>query len=197
MANWIGKLWEEKPKRYSRAVLETIALIAYRQPITRGDIEQIRGVAVSSDIVKGLLERDWIKVVGHRDVPGRPAMYATTKEFLDYFNLKSLEQLPTLAEIKDLDSLNSELNLEDSFPPIKASLELTEDDLSEESVNKKVQEEHVVARASEDADSFDEELDDDYNDDDIDDLVSNDDIDDSASDEGNVEDESEESSKID
>lgn len=110
-APWVGRLWEEKPQRYSRALLETLALIAYRQPITRGEIEEIRGVAVSSQIIKTLSERQWVKVIGHKDVPGRPSMYATTKEFLDYFNLSSLEQLPTLAELRDLDSLNSELDL--------------------------------------------------------------------------------------
>src|SRR5690606_10035661 len=95
MAPWVSRLWEERPQRYSRALLETLALIAYRQPITRGDIEEIRGVAVSSNIVKTLLEREWIRVVGHKDVPGRPAMYATTRKFLDYFNLKNLDDLPS------------------------------------------------------------------------------------------------------
>lgn len=109
-AHWVGRLWEEKPQRYSRALLETLALIAYRQPITRGDIESIRGVAVSSNIIKTLSEREWVKVVGHRDVPGRPALYATTKEFLDYFNLKSLDELPSLKEIKDLDKLGDQLD---------------------------------------------------------------------------------------
>jgi len=112
VAPWIARLWEEKPQRYSRALLETLALIAYRQPITRGDIEDIRGVAVASNIIKTLLERDWVRVVGHKDVPGRPALYATTRKFLDYFNLKNLDDLPTLAEIRDLDSLNAELALE-------------------------------------------------------------------------------------
>ena len=112
VAPWIARLWEEKPQRYSRALLETLALIAYRQPITRGDIEDIRGVAVASNIIKTLLERDWVRVVGHKDVPGRPALYATTRRFLDYFNLKNLDDLPTLAEIRDLDSLNAELALE-------------------------------------------------------------------------------------
>lgn len=112
VATWVGRLWDEKPQRYSRALLETLALVAYRQPITRGDIEDIRGVAVSSNIIKTLLEREWVRVVGHKDVPGRPAMYATTRRFLDYFNLKNLEDLPTLAEIKDLDSMNGELALE-------------------------------------------------------------------------------------
>ena len=108
-ANWVSKLWEEKPARYSRATLETLALIAYRQPITRGEIEEIRGVSVSSQIIKTLQEREWVKVVGHRDVPGKPALYATTKEFLDYFNLQSLQDLPPLAELRDIDSINAEL----------------------------------------------------------------------------------------
>lgn len=112
VAPWIARLWDEKPQRYSRALLETLALIAYRQPITRGDIEDIRGVAVASNIIKTLLEREWVRVVGHKDVPGRPAMYATTRRFLDYFNLQNLDDLPSLAEIRDLDSMNTELALE-------------------------------------------------------------------------------------
>ncbi|WP_341937016.1 SMC-Scp complex subunit ScpB [Marinimicrobium sp. C2-29] len=112
-APWINRLWEEKPQKYSRAVLETLALVAYRQPITRGDIEEIRGVAVSSHIIKSLTEREWVKVVGHRDVPGRPALYATTRHFLDYFNLKSLEELPSLGEIRDLNEINKALDLND------------------------------------------------------------------------------------
>lgn len=110
-AQWASKLWEERPARYSRATLETLALIAYRQPITRGEIEEVRGVSVSSQIIKSLMERDWIKVVGHRDVPGKPALYATTREFLDYFNLKSLDGLPSLAELRDIDAINAELEL--------------------------------------------------------------------------------------
>ncbi|TLX56563.1 SMC-Scp complex subunit ScpB [Stutzerimonas nosocomialis] len=102
-APWVGRLWEERPQRYSRALLETLALIAYRQPITRGEIEDIRGVAVNSQIVKTLLEREWVRVVGHRDVPGRPAMFATTKAFLDHFNLKSLDQLPPLAVLREME----------------------------------------------------------------------------------------------
>ena len=109
LAPWVARLWQERPQKYSRALLETLALVAYRQPITRGEIEEIRGVAVSSNIIKTLHEREWIRVVGHRDVPGRPAMYATTRQFLDYFNLKSLDQLPALAEIRDLETLNAEL----------------------------------------------------------------------------------------
>jgi len=110
-AEWVSRLWEEKPPRYSRALLETLALIAYRQPITRGEIEDVRGVTVSTNIIKTLLERDWVKVVGHRDVPGKPAMYATTKQFLDYFDLKSLSEMPTLAEIRDIDNINAQLDL--------------------------------------------------------------------------------------
>ena len=114
LAPWVNRLWEEKPQKYSRALLETLALIAYRQPITRGDIEEIRGVAVSSHIIKTLLERDWVKVVGHRDVPGRPSLFATTRQFLDYFNLKNLDELPSLSEIRDLDELNPVLDLGES-----------------------------------------------------------------------------------
>lgn len=106
---WVSRLWDEKPSRYSRALLETLALIAYRQPITRSEIEEIRGVSVSSHIVKTLIEREWIRVAGHRDVPGRPALFATTREFLDNFNLKSLAELPSLSEIRDLDKINEEL----------------------------------------------------------------------------------------
>lgn len=109
---WVSRLWTEKAPRYSRALMETLALIAYRQPITRGEIEEVRGVTVSSDMIKSLLERDWIRVVGHRDVPGRPALYATTHDFLDYFDLKSLDELPTLSEIRDLDKMNEELQLD-------------------------------------------------------------------------------------
>lgn len=112
-STWVGRLWEERPARYTRALLETMSLIAYRQPITRGEIEEVRGVSVSSNIIKTLLERDWVKVLGHKDVPGKPSLYGTTKEFLDYFNLKSLDELPTLAEIKDLDSIHPELALDD------------------------------------------------------------------------------------
>lgn len=106
---WVSRLWEQKPPRYSRALMETLALIAYRQPITRGEIEDIRGVSVSSNIIKTLQEREWVKSLGHKDVPGKPNLYGTTREFLDYFNLKSLNQLPTLAEIRDLDQYHPEL----------------------------------------------------------------------------------------
>lgn len=104
-AAWVGRLWEEKPQRYSRALLETLALIAYRQPITRGEIEDIRGVAVNSQIIKTLQEREWVRIVGYKDVPGKPAMLATTKAFLDYFNLKSLEELPALSSIRSVEDL--------------------------------------------------------------------------------------------
>ena len=111
MAHQLDKLWDERPPRYSRALLETMAIIAYRQPVTRGEIEDIRGVAVSTNIVRTLLERNWIKVVGHRDVPGKPAMFGTTKEFLDYFGLKKLDDLPPLSELKDFENLNIQLDL--------------------------------------------------------------------------------------
>jgi len=118
---WVSKLWIEKPQHYSRALLETLSLIAYRQPVTRADIEDVRGVSVSTSIVRTLLEREWVRVVGHRDVPGRPALYATTRQFLDYFNLKSLDQLPSLSEIKDVSKLEPQLdfkngNIESSEP---------------------------------------------------------------------------------
>ena len=109
VAKWVNRLWIERPPRYTRALLETLAIMAYRQPITRGEIESIRGVSVSSSVIKTLLEREWVKVAGHRDVPGRPAVYATTKHFLDYFNLKGLSELPTLAELRDLDAIAGDL----------------------------------------------------------------------------------------
>lgn len=112
MQTWVSRLWEEKPARYSRALLETLALIAYRQPVTRGEIEEVRGVSVSTTIIKTLLEREWVHVVGHREVPGRPAMYGTTKKFLDYFSLKSLNELPSLAELRDLNEIGRELELD-------------------------------------------------------------------------------------
>jgi segregation and condensation protein B len=111
MADQLQKLWEERPPRYSRALFETLALIAYRQPITRGEIEEIRGVSVSANIIRSLAERDWVRVVGHRDVPGRPEMIATTKSFLDYFGLRKLEDLPPLADLSDWESLRVQLNL--------------------------------------------------------------------------------------
>jgi segregation and condensation protein B len=110
---WVVRLWEQKPPRYSRALLETLALIAYRQPITRGEIEDIRGVSVSTNMINTLQERDWVKSLGHKDVPGRPTLYGTTSGFLDYFNLKSLNELPTLAEIRDIDQFNPEFSFDE------------------------------------------------------------------------------------
>jgi segregation and condensation protein B len=133
LSEWVAKLWEERPPRYTRALLETLALVAYRQPITRGDIEEIRGVGVSSNIIRTLLDREWIRVVGHRDVPGRPAMFATTKQFLDYFNLKSLQELPPLSEIKDLAESDPEFDLEDDLAT-QNILELPEEVVDENSI---------------------------------------------------------------
>lgn len=127
LAEWVARLWEEKPARYSRAVLETMALIAYRQPITRSEIEDVRGVSVSSHIVKSLLEREWIRVIGHRDVPGKPALFGTTKNFLDYFGLKNLSDLPPLAELRNIDSIERELDFGD-----KETLEQGEEQTSNE-----------------------------------------------------------------
>ena len=129
MADQLQKLWEERPPRYSRALFETLALVAYRQPVTRGEIEEIRGVSVSSNIVRSLLERDWVRVVGHRDVPGRPEMFGTTRTFLDYFGLKKLDDLPPLADLSDWESLRVQLNLpeveedsSDDAPPAATDL---------------------------------------------------------------------------
>lgn len=124
----LSRLWQERPSRYSRALLETLALIAYRQPITRGEIEDVRGVSVSSNIMRTLMERGWVRIVGHRDVPGRPGIYATTREFLDYFGLKSLDQLPPLAEVRDLESIGVELDLELADLPVLAAEQLAEAD---------------------------------------------------------------------
>ena len=110
-ASWISRLAEERPVRYSRALLETLAIIAYRQPVTRGDIENIRGVSVSTDIIKTLIGREWIRQVGVRNVPGRPALYGSTREFLEHFNLKNLEELPPLSALRDLDVISNDLNL--------------------------------------------------------------------------------------
>ena len=115
---WISRLWTERKTRYTRATLETLALIAYRQPITRGEIEQVRGVAVSSNIIQALEEREWIRVVGHRDVPGKPALFGTTKGFLDYFGLKRLDELPPLSELKDLGELEPQLALDRDAPAV-------------------------------------------------------------------------------
>ena len=119
---FVSRLWTERQSRYSRALLETLALIAYRQPITRAEIEQIRGVAVSTNIVRTLEERDWVRVVGYRDLPGKPALFGTTRQFLDYFNLKSLDELPPLAEIRDIEDLDPQLSLDRNDQAIAAVL---------------------------------------------------------------------------
>ncbi len=140
-SSWVAKLFEERPARYSRATLETLALIAYRQPITRAEIEEVRGVSVSSQIIKTMIERDWIRVVGHRDVPGKPALFATTKGFLDYFNLKSLTELPALAELRDIDAINAELDLQiPAVTPVPAVSATANDDV-ESDVNLSLSEE--------------------------------------------------------
>lgn len=125
LSPWISRLWEERPARYSRAMLETLAIIAYRQPVTRAEIEEIRGVSVGTPIVRTLQERDWIRIVGHRDVPGRPAMYGTTRQFLDYFNLKNLSELPTLLELRNLDDIHPELDLRFTSEAAKVDSEQT------------------------------------------------------------------------
>lgn len=140
MVEWVARLWDERPQRYSRAVLETLALVAYRQPITRAEIEEVRGVAVSTNVIKTLLERDWVRVVGHRDVPGRPALYATTKEFLDYFNLKGLNELPSLMELRDIEAIDAEIAMSlpglavegEAHAPRQAELAQMQEDLAAE-----------------------------------------------------------------
>jgi segregation and condensation protein B len=131
MAERLSKLWEERPPRYSRALFETLALIAYRQPITRGEIEEVRGVSVSPNIVRTLLDRDWVRVVGHRDVPGRPEMFGTTRTFLDYFGLKKLDDLPALADLSDWESLRVQLNLPDVEDTSETDVELEAEALAE------------------------------------------------------------------
>jgi|TARA_B110000503_G_C7139246_1_gene410191 segregation and condensation protein B len=125
---WVNRLWEEKPKKYSRAFLETLSLIVYKQPVTRGEIEEVRGVSVSSDTIRSLLERDWIKVVGHKDVPGQPALYATTSFFLDYFDLKNLKDLPVLNEIKNIREMNTGLALDVLLQTEKASSDIIQNE---------------------------------------------------------------------
>ena len=133
---WVSRLWKERPQRYSRALLETMALIAYRQPITRGEIESVRGVSVSTNIIRTLQEREWIRVVGHRDVPGKPALFGTTRTFLDSFNLQNLDDLPTLAEIRDMENLEPELQLEPAPPAADVSdLEDEADDLTDKDLD--------------------------------------------------------------
>tara|TARA_Y100000590_G_scaffold75455_1_gene83318 strand:- start:200 stop:802 length:603 start_codon:yes stop_codon:yes gene_type:complete len=124
LSEYIAKLWEEKPQKYTKATLETLALIAYRQPITRGEIEEIRGVSVGTQLIRGILDRGWIKIVGQRDVPGRPSLYATTKVFLDYFGLQHLRELPDLPDLPDVDSLDMELPLEEEKEQTESQSEL-------------------------------------------------------------------------
>ena len=124
LSEYIAKLWEEKPQKYTKATLETLALIAYRQPITRGEIEEIRGVSVGTQLIRGILDRGWIKIVGQRDVPGRPSLYATTKEFLDYFGLQHLRELPDLPDLPDVNSLDMELPLEEEKEQTESQSEL-------------------------------------------------------------------------
>ncbi|MBM97289.1 MAG: SMC-Scp complex subunit ScpB [Oceanospirillaceae bacterium] len=139
---WVSRLWDEKPPRYSRALLETLALIAYRQPVTRGEIEDVRGVSVSTGIIKTLLEREWVKVVGHRDVPGKPALFATTPLFLDYFGMQNLEELPPLSEIQALGEANRQLDLDDDVPAAR----ILEDDSETEDATQ----ENVLETTAED-----------------------------------------------
>lgn len=137
LSEWVSRLWDEKPPRYTRALLETLALVAYKQPVTRGDIEQVRGVGVSQNIMRTLLEREWIKVVGYKEVPGKPALYATTKEFLDYFNLKSLSELPPLPEIRALIEpvLQEEQIGTDEAPAVEAVAAVSDIDTAEQNLD--------------------------------------------------------------
>jgi segregation and condensation protein B len=148
MQPWVSRLWEEKPTRYSRALLETLSLIAYRQPITHGEIEEVRGVAVSTSIIRTLLEREWVHVIGHREVPGRPAMYGTTRKFLDYFSLKTLSDLPSLAELRDLSAIGKDLELDLSeIPGLEMEGAVAENDSgeSEESDSETVVSEEITS----------------------------------------------------
>jgi segregation and condensation protein B len=153
LSEWIAKLWEERPPRYTRALLETLALIAYRQPITRGDIEDIRGVGVSPNIIRTLLDREWVRIVGHKDVPGKPALFATTKQFLDYFNLKSIQELPPLSELKDLTQASDLFDVEDDLanrnvlelPDEEAQAAIDEDMLAGYDTDDLLEEDEAVA----------------------------------------------------
>lgn len=142
LAPWVSRLWDERPTRYSRALLETLALIAYRQPTTRAEIEDIRGVSVSSNIIKTLLEREWVRVVGHRDVPGRPALYGTTRKMLDHFNLKSLDELPPLRELMDLDQVHDRLHNADEYRDVGAQDEEQPAEPEQRPVDREARSEH-------------------------------------------------------
>ena len=152
----VSRLWQERASRYSRALLETLALIAYRQPITRSEIEEIRGVSISSTIMRTMQERNWIRVVGHREVPGRPELLGTTREFLDYFGLKSLDQLPTLAELRDVETIGVQLELPGNETPVDATVESGEVEAAAESAD----DAEMLADAA-DADAGDAEADED------------------------------------
>ncbi len=149
--NWVARLWTERQSKYTRATLETLALIAYRQPITRGEIEQIRGVAVSAQMVKALEDREWIRVVGHRDVPGKPALFGTTKGFLDYFGLKSLDALPPLAELKEIPELDPQLPF-DRVPQVASAAMINAEEISEENSDEEANE-IAAENSAEDSDS--------------------------------------------
>jgi segregation and condensation protein B len=149
---WVARLWTERQTKYSRALLETLALIAYRQPITRGEIEGIRGVAVSTNIIKTLEEREWIRVVGYRDVPGKPALFGTSRTFLDYFGLKSLDELPPLAEIREIEDFDPQLTLAPVAPPdAEESATVEEIQLDAESANDEIVADSANEESSEDA----------------------------------------------
>ena len=158
LSPWLSRLWEERPPRYSRALLETLALIAYRQPITRAEIEEIRGVTVSSHITKTLLEREWIRVIGYREVVGKPALYGTTKAFLDHFNLKSLDELPTLAELKDLDLQEAKLQVQLELPQSMKESPVDEEHSAQKTEHTDTNESSLSETASDEANSpIDEE----------------------------------------
>jgi segregation and condensation protein B len=158
MSQWLTKLWEERPPRYSRALMETLAIVAYRQPVTRGDVEEIRGVSVTTNIVRTLLERDWIKVVGHRDVPGKPAMFGTTREFLDYFSLKKLDDLPPLAELAQMEpvALQLQLGTADQLPGGESGQEQEEASSDGSSEFFSENSEEISAEAVAEADDWDD-----------------------------------------
>lgn len=159
----VSRLWQERPSRYSRALLETLALVAYRQPITRNEIEEIRGVSISSTIMRTMQERNWIRVLGHREVPGRPELLGTTREFLDYFGLKSLDQLPTLAELRDVETIGVQLELPGGeLPQITADADAVEDEASLEPAAESASDD---AELSADAEEGDDLIDDENNED--------------------------------
>ena len=172
--DWVSRLWKEKPPRYSRALLETLSLVAYKQPLTRGDIEDIRGVAVSTNIMRTLLEREWVRIVGHRDVPGHPALYATTKTFLDYFDLRNLDELPSLAQIRDLTQANEELDMEDDLIEIRtldvdpaaaeAIVGMDDEDLQKVSDTVNEIQENIRNLFANDNGALDDDIDDDFDD---------------------------------